>query len=109
MKASKRSYRDSGQLAVRQAYLIKEFSFLQFLQGSCGISLMVAIDYTGSNGTPSNPSSLHFCNPSAMNEYERAIWAVGDILMNYDQDKMIPVWGFGGSPVHGAPVSHCFP
>lgn len=108
-KVSKRKYRDSGQLVIRQAYIIKEFSFLQYLQGNCSISLMVAIDFTASNGVPTNPASLHFCNPSAMNEYERAICSVGEILINYDQDKMIPVWGFGGSPVHGAPTSHCFP
>mmetsp|Transcript_13122 Transcript_13122/g.24562 ORF Transcript_13122/g.24562 Transcript_13122/m.24562 type:complete len:459 (+) Transcript_13122:223-1599(+) len=108
-KASKKKYRDSGNLVVRSAYLIKEFSFLQFLQGNCGISLMLAVDFTASNGVPTSPSSLHYLDPRAMNEYERAIASVGEILMNYDQDKLVPVWGFGGSPVHGAPTSHCFP
>lgn len=108
-KVSKKKYRDSGQLYVRNIYLVKEFSFLQYIQGNCNINLMVAVDFTASNGIPSNPSSLHYCNPSAMNEYEKAMWAVGEILMNYDSSKTVPVWGFGGSPVHGAPTSHCFP
>jgi hypothetical protein len=108
-KVSKKKYRDSGQLYVRNIYLVKEFSFLQYIQGNCKINLMVAIDFTASNGVPSNPASLHHLNPSAMNEYEKAIWAVGEILMNYDSTKTVPVWGFGGSPVPGAPTSHCFP
>jgi hypothetical protein len=34
-----------------------------------GINLMVAIDYTGSNGHPLDAGSLHFINPVAPNEY----------------------------------------
>lgn len=44
-----------------------------------------------------------------MNDYERAIWAVGDILINYDSSKRVPVWGFGGAPRAGMDTLHCFP
>jgi hypothetical protein len=108
-KLSIAKYRDSGQLYVRSIYQFKEFSFLQYIQGNCDISLMVAIDFTASNGVASDPTSLHYSNPSVINEYERAIGAVGEILMNYDSDQLVPVWGFGGCPVSGAPTSHCFP
>jgi len=33
-----------------------------------------------------------------MNEYQQAMWAVGDILLNYDDDKLVPMYGFGAKP-----------
>ena len=41
------------------------------------------------------------------NEYQQAIRAVGDILLEYDTDKQVPLWGFGGQ-INGR-VDHCFP
>mmetsp|Transcript_27206 Transcript_27206/g.48868 ORF Transcript_27206/g.48868 Transcript_27206/m.48868 type:complete len:369 (-) Transcript_27206:4389-5495(-) len=107
-RLTKKKYVDSGQLYIRQSYLIKEFSFLQYLQGNCNISLMFAIDFTGSNGSPTSSSSLHYLS-SSMNEYERALSAVGEILINYNHSNLITAWGFGGMPFSGVPTSHCFP
>lgn len=108
-KTLKRGYKDSGKLVVREARLIKEFSFLQYLQGNCPISLMVAIDFTASNGEASDPSSLHYVRSGSMNVYERAITAVGEILLDYDSDKKVPLWGFGAAPFLGESTSYCFP
>jgi hypothetical protein len=72
---------------------------------------MVAIDFTASNMTPSNPQSLHYMNPNGQqNEYERAIWAVGSILANYDSNQLYPTYGFGGNPswLGGNVTSHAF-
>jgi hypothetical protein len=57
---------------------------------------MVAIDYTISNGDPSNPKSLHYLG--AKNQYETAIEAVATILEKYDDNRLYPVYGFGGEP-----------
>ena len=39
--------------------------------------------------------------------------AVGNILLNYDYDKMIPAFGFGAKPkypqLQSNTVNHCFP
>lgn len=35
-------------------------SFLDYVRGGCEISVMVAIDFTASNGAPSLPTSLHY-------------------------------------------------
>lgn len=68
---------------------------------------MVGIDYTASNGEPSDPRSLHFRNPSGqLNQYETAIINVGNILMPYDYDGQVPAYGFGAMLPVG--VSHCF-
>merc|ERR1719273_3005755 len=69
---------------------------------------MVAIDFTASNGDPSSPQSLHFSgNYNVDNQYQAAIRAVGRVLEPYDDDGMIPAWGFGAK-INGR-VRHCFP
>lgn len=45
----------------------------------------IAIDFTGSNGDPSSPQSLHYINPEGYNEYLTAIWAVGNVIQDYDR------------------------
>ena len=75
------------------------------------MSMIVAIDFTGSNGSPKFPNSLHFMNPTAPNQYQLAIAAITQILMNYDSDKKIPAFGFGAKTKFNGvtnPVSHCF-
>uniref|UniRef100_A0A671VV19 Copine-2 n=1 Tax=Sparus aurata TaxID=8175 RepID=A0A671VV19_SPAAU len=56
---------------------------------------IVGIDFTASNGNPREPSSLHYINPLGSNEYLTAILAVGQIIQDYDTDKMFPALGFG--------------
>lgn len=70
------------------------------------MQLVVAVDFTGSNGNPTSSNSLHYLNPSALNTYEQAIFSVGEILLNYDADKLVPMYGFGGK-IQGQ-VRHCF-
>ena len=43
-----------------------------------------------------------------LNEYQKAISTIGQILEPYDKDQLIPIIGFGGKP-RGGTVSHCFP
>ncbi len=99
---------------------------LKYLAGGCDVSLIVAIDFTASNGNPTDPASLHYTTglqPLAFeqqqhqqqnlfqqsNEYQKAIMAVGEILLPYDSDGMIPVYGFGAKLPPLWEVSHCFP
>ena len=86
-------------------------SFIDYLKGGLELNMIVAIDFTGSNGTPSSPNSLHYMNPSSLNQYQNAIMAISGILMNYDTDKRIPCFGFGAQmnfpQLKG--LSHCFP
>ncbi|NXP35028.1 CPNE2 protein, partial [Leiothrix lutea] len=70
--------------------------------------LQVGIDFTASNGNPQEPSSLHYINPLGTNEYLSAIWAVGQIIQDYDSDKMFPALGFGAQLPPDWKVSHEF-
>ena len=64
----------------------------------------VAIDFTGSNGDPRQPGTLHHLG--TMNDYQKAISAIVDVLSKYDSDQKYPVWGFGAK--YGGVVRHCF-
>jgi len=104
----------TGTLKLLSFSVIERPSFLQFIQGGEQLNVVVAVDFTGSNGHPSQPSSLHarFLNGQP-NQYQKAITAVSQILLNYDYDQKVPVFGFGGKPqfptLRVGGVSHCFP
>jgi len=106
-KAGKRGYKNSGTLFFRQVNLTPVPSFLDYIRGGCEVNMVVAIDFTASNGIPSNKFSLHHVEPGVPNQYEMAIMSVGTILSYYDRDGMIPVYGYGGTLPDGS-VSHCF-
>ena len=74
-------------------------TFLDYIMGGCRVNMHVAIDFTLSNKEPENPQSLHYINPKTQtNSYTEVINSVVGILQNYDDDKMFPVYGFGGKP-----------
>jgi len=84
-------------------------SFLDYIQGGTQVNFTVAVDFTGSNGHPQDPRSLHYMDPSGQpNQYVTAVTAVGDIIQDYDHDKQFPALGFGAKiPPHFS-VSHEF-
>jgi len=96
-------------LKLIQWHCMAKTTFLDYVLGGCEISLIIGIDFTKSNGLPTDPESLHFISNDKPNEYIQAITAVGEILQYYDSDKRIPVYGFGAKlpPKHEV-VSHCF-
>ena len=86
----------------------KRNTFLEYVFGGCEIQLNIAIDFTLSNGHPSDRDSLHYLDMNK-NEYLHAIKAVGEILQFYDSKKHIPVFGYGATvPPAVNRASHCF-
>ena len=82
-------------------------SFIDYINGGCKLNVVVAVDFTGSNGNPREPGTLHYLDPSgAYNDYQKAIRAIVGILSKYDDDKKFPVFGFGAK--YGGVVRHCF-
>mmetsp|Transcript_54596 Transcript_54596/g.65699 ORF Transcript_54596/g.65699 Transcript_54596/m.65699 type:complete len:479 (+) Transcript_54596:275-1711(+) len=71
-------------------------TFVDYVSSGCELSMCVAIDFTGSNGDPRQPGTLHNINLNGqMNDYQKAITAVGSIIAKYDHNQRFPVWGFG--------------
>uniref|UniRef100_A0A4W3GDF5 Copine I n=1 Tax=Callorhinchus milii TaxID=7868 RepID=A0A4W3GDF5_CALMI len=85
-----------------------EYSFLDYVMGGCQINFTVGVDFTGSNGDPRSPDSLHYISPNGMNEYLSAIWSVGQVVQDYDTDKLFPAFGFGALVPPDGKVSHEF-
>jgi len=97
----KRQGNPYGTLTFDSFDLVEMPTMVDYIRSGWIMSLSVAIDFTASNGELSSPSSLHYVdpnNPGKMNQYEQAIFQVGNILEPYDSDRMFPVFGFGGKP-----------
>uniref|UniRef100_A0A8C6T580 Copine-3 n=1 Tax=Neogobius melanostomus TaxID=47308 RepID=A0A8C6T580_9GOBI len=99
-KQKKKGYKNSGVIVVKKCKIVKEYSFLDYIMGGC------QLNFTVSNKTP---QSLHYINPQGYNEYLAAIWAVGNVIQDYDSDKMFPAFGFGAMLPPTWHVSHEFP
>lgn len=61
-----------------------------------------------SSGNPAQPTSLHYMNPYQLNAYGMALKAVGEIVQDYDSDKMFPALGFGAKLPPDGRISHEF-
>lgn len=88
--------------------LKKEFSFVEYLKKGLEINMSLAIDFTSSNGNPNNAGSLHALDLYVDNPYEKAIKYCGEIIAQYDTDKIFPCFGYGAILPNQKEVSHCF-
>ncbi|XP_069156734.1 copine-8 isoform X5 [Procambarus clarkii] len=107
-KAKKASYKDSGKITLQSISCHVQPTFLDYIRGGTQINFTVAVDFTASNGDPRTPNSLHYRQPGVDNQYSLAIKAVGQIIQDYDTDKLFPALGFGGRVPPDWKVSHEF-
>ncbi|XP_036000782.1 copine-8 [Fundulus heteroclitus] len=105
----KKKYLNSGTVTLLSCLVDTELSFLDYIRGGTQINFTVAIDFTASNGNPSQPTSLHYMSPYQLNDYAMALRAIGEIIQDYDSDKMFPALGFGAKLPPDGRVSHEFP
>ncbi|XP_029006220.1 copine-1 [Betta splendens] len=91
----KKSYKNSGVVCVKSCKMTAQYSFLDYVMGGCQLNFTVGIDFTGSNGDPRTPQSLHYMSPDGLNQYLSALWSVGQVIQDYDTDKLFPAFGFG--------------
>ncbi|MGH0139027.1 UNVERIFIED_CONTAM: hypothetical protein FKN15_068158 [Acipenser sinensis] len=107
-KGKKKKYINSGTVTLLSFAVETEVTFLDYITGGTQINFTVAIDFTASNGNPAQPTSLHYMSPYQMNAYAMALKAVGEIIQDYDSDKMFPALGFGAKLPPDGRVSHEF-
>lgn len=48
-------------------------------------------------------------SPYQMNMYAMALKAVGEVIQDYDSDKLFPAYGFGAKLPPDGKISHAFP
>ncbi|MCJ8743245.1 hypothetical protein PDJAM_G00091730 [Pangasius djambal] len=107
-KGKKKKYLNSGTVTLLSFLVDIEVTFLDYIKGGTQINFTVAIDFTASNGNPAQPTSLHYMSPYQLNAYGMALKAVGEIIQDYDSDKMFPALGFGAKLPPDGRVSHEF-
>ncbi|KAK9529560.1 hypothetical protein VZT92_013643 [Zoarces viviparus] len=106
----KKSYKNSGVVTLKGCEMLTPYSFLDYVMGGCQINFTVGIDFTGSNGDPRSPNSLHYMSPDGLNQYLSALMSVGHVVQDYDTDKLFPVYGFGAKlPPDYQATKHEFP
>ena len=90
--------------------IIKNFSFIDYINAGVKIALTIGIDFTRSNGDPFKYDSLHSIVRGGLNDYEKAILSCGNIVGFYDYDQLFPVFGFGAiiNSLHNNITSNCF-
>uniref|UniRef100_A0A7S3PIB1 C2 domain-containing protein n=2 Tax=Aplanochytrium stocchinoi TaxID=215587 RepID=A0A7S3PIB1_9STRA len=110
MKKGKK-YVNSGTIQMENVQLEKGYTLLEYIRGGMQISMITVVDFTGSNGDPRYPQSLHYLspNPGQLNFYEAALQSVGQIVIDYDTDKLVPCYGFGALTPGTNVANHCFP
>ena len=92
-------------------YIQERPSFFDCLRKGWKLNMILAVDFTASNGEISDPHSLHHLNSNGyLNDYQWAIKQVGSVLEPYSENKMYPWFGFGGIPRYAGmnQVSHWF-
>lgn len=107
-KSRKKNYLNSGTVTLLSFLVDIEVTFLDYIKGGTQINFTVAIDFTASNGNPAQPTSLHYMSPYQLNAYAMALKAVGEIIQDYDSDKMFPALGFGAKLPPDGRISHEF-
>jgi hypothetical protein len=100
-----------GTLEFVQVSLTKRYSFLDYIRGGWEMNMVIAIDYTGSNGNPAQFGTLHYIDQHAgtPNPYQQVITSLTEVMKQYDHDQLFPVYGFGARGGQQRRVSHCFP
>ncbi|XKL62190.1 hypothetical protein PGB90_002023 [Kerria lacca] len=100
--------RHNGRVTLEYYEMRKIHTFLDYIRSGMQINCTFAIDFTSSNGDPTHLESLHYINEYYPNQYEQALKAVGEIIQDYDSDKMYPVLGFGARLPPDGRISHEF-
>ncbi len=81
----KGQYENSGTVILKSIQIDQDTTFLDFVRGGLRMHLIVAVDFTVSNGDPGNSDSLHYYDRDRPeNPYTMAIKSVGDIFQDYD-------------------------
>jgi len=102
-KKDKKDDKKPGSLLFNRIDIKEDLSFSCFTLGGTEFAVDFAIDFTNSNGSTVEKTSLHYINPQydptnfySMNDYQKAISAIGYVIEPYDSNRLMGVYGYGG-------------
>ena len=93
----------AGILEVNDFCINPNITFVDYLRGGTQLSVFIAIDFTSSNKDPWDAEYLHHKGKKHSNPYSEAISAICPIVLNYDFDQLVSIFGFGGKPLWREP------
>jgi len=98
-----------GSIAMNVG-LGRMLTMYDYIRGGLELKLMVAIDFTRSNGGPEHDTSHHRFGGKGANDYVCAMRMVAEVMEQYDEDKRHPIYGFGARlpPSFQDATSDCF-
>ena len=89
----------AGYIQFNQFQMDMRPSLLEFLSNGWQMNVSIAVDYTLSNLEVNDLNSLHhLLKDGNMNQYEKAIFEVCNVMVKYAIDGCFDVYGFGGIP-----------
>ena len=107
-KNGKQKSKKAGSIHIQECVVEPTLSFFDYMTRGVALNFVVAVDFTASNGIASNPESLHYSSPQTPSQYVQVLQSIGQIIEDYDADKLFPSFGFGAKlPPHWS-VSHDF-
>ena len=74
---SKGNIPKDSKLTIIKVSLDESPTFLDYIASGTQMNLIIAIDFTKSNGDPRTPESLHYIGNRDDNDYQQAIRSVG--------------------------------
>jgi hypothetical protein len=76
-------------------------NLVDYLRQGWKLDISIAIDFSLSNLEISDHKSLHRIHGEGeMNQYEKAIFEVCNVMMPYTNNGQFKTYGFGGIPVY---------
>lgn len=109
-KSKRKPKKSAGELKLVFFRSFVMYDIIDYINFGLTMNMFIAVDFTTSNGSPNSKTSLHYLNAPNGNQYQQALSAISNILLNFDIDKVVPLYGFGGKKKDGlSGVEHAFP
>ncbi|VDI27260.1 Hypothetical predicted protein [Mytilus galloprovincialis] len=107
-KSGKKKPTYTGSLRFYQFRVDLHYTLLDFIRGGLELNLVIAIDFTASNGNIDEELSLHNISDIRDNQYLDAIETLGSLITQYNHDRQVTTFGFGAKWTN-RDLPYCFP
>lgn len=100
-----------GQIKFESLKIEKRPSLVQYLRQGWKIDVTVCVDFSLSNLEINDYRSLHRVHSNGeMNQYEKALYEVCNVMMPYARNGQFKAYGYAGMPVYMGinTVSRCW-
>lgn len=99
-----------GRVHMCLQEMTEDFSFFDYLKGGCKLSLISAVDFSSSTGRVSDPNYHHHITTTGMNDFEKLIGTIGDVVLSSNAEPSVHMYGYGakiaGVDSYAFPLTH---